>query len=472
MKAELTYFDKVWNDHVVLYLGNNTCLLHIDRHFLHELSGAISFKTLAEKDHMVRSTRLTFATLDHVLDTFPGRDDTTQIPQGADFIRGLREGCRRYGITLFDLDDERQGIVHVISPELGIAQPGSTLACGDSHTCTVGGIGAIGFGVGSSDGEVVLTSQCLTQTKPKNMRVNFEGVLPPGIFPKDLILYLIGQISARAGVGYAIEFGGAVIRSMEIEGRLSICNMAVELSARTGFIAPDDVVYQYLHGKPFSPKGALWDQAVAYWNSLPTDEAAHFDQEITIDCSKISPQVTWGTSPEHVIAVTGQVPDITHGSATSNATNTHRVYDYVGLLPGTTLEGLKIDAAFIGSCTNSRFSDLQIAAALLKGRKVAPHVQAICTPGSAAVKHQAEVEGIADVFKDAGFEWREPGCSLCMSGGAGGESFAPGARIISTTNRNFEHRQGKGVISHLASPATVALSAVAGKIADVRKVVQ
>ncbi|MDX1478589.1 MAG: 3-isopropylmalate dehydratase large subunit [Saprospiraceae bacterium] len=468
----LTYFDKVWNDHIVSDLGHNTCLLHVDRHFLHELSGAMSFKGLSEKGHKVRNAELTFATVDHVVDTVPGRSDLTQIPNGTEFIRGLRQGCRQYGVPLYDLGDDRQGIVHVISPELGLALPGTTLVCGDSHTCTVGGVGTIGFGVGSTDGEVALTSQCVILTKPRNMRVNFDGALPSGVYPKDLILYLIGQVSAKAGVGFAVEFAGEALRSMSIEGRLSICNMAVEMSARTGFIAPDSVTYEYLNGKPFAPQGALWDRAVAYWDSLRSDEAARFDEEISIDCSRISPQVTWGTSPEHVINIDNRVPGEADDATADDRADIRKAFAYTRLQPGMPLEGLAIDGAFIGSCTNSRFSDLEVAASILRGRKVAPHIQAICTPGSMAVKRRAEAAGIADIFKAAGFEWREPGCSLCMSGGAGGESFVPGARIISSTNRNFEHRQGKGVISHLASPATVAWSAVEGKIADVRKLVQ
>ncbi|MGB5326443.1 MAG: 3-isopropylmalate dehydratase large subunit [Pseudomonadales bacterium] len=466
----LTFFEKVWNEHVIENLGGNDFLIHIDRHFLHELSGALSLKGIKSANQGVRNANLTFAVLDHVVDTFPGRDDNPAMPGGAAFIRELREGCNRYDIPLFDLEDGRQGIVHVVAPELGLALPGCTFACGDSHTCTVGGIGALGFGVGPSDGEVILASQCLTMLKPESMRVNFEGKVAQGVFAKDLILNLIRNISADGGSGYVVEFDGPVIRSMPIEGRLTLCNMAAEFSARSGLVSPDGITFEYLADKPYAPKGELWDAAVAHWTSLRSDPGAAFQKEVTIDCTDIVPQVTWGTSPEHTIGIDEQVPypDSRHSDQVRKTMQ--KALQYTGLQPGQSIKGIKIDVAFIGSCTNSRYSDLEAAAAILEGRRVAPNVKAICSPGSTAVKRRAERDGIAKIFEEAGFEWRESGCSLCMSGSAGGETNPQGSRVISSTNRNFEHRQGRGVSSHLASPSTVAYSAIKGYIADVREV--
>jgi 3-isopropylmalate/(R)-2-methylmalate dehydratase large subunit len=465
-----TLFEKIWRDHVVKDLGNNTFLVYIDRNFLHEVSGAISFKGLAEAGRSVRRADLTYATIDHVVDTFPGRGDQPKIPRGGEFIRGLREGAARSGVTLFDLDSELQGIVHVISPALGIALPGSTLVCGDSHTCTVGGIGALAWGIGSSDSEHVLATQTLVQTKPAVMRVDFDGIPPGGVTAKDMILHLIGRITADGGNGYAIEYAGAAVSALSVEGRLTLCNMAIELSARTGMVAPDDVTFEYLCGTPFAPQGEMWERAIACWRALPSDPDATFDRVVVIDCTRLAPQVTWGTSPEHVVAIDGVVPDPAAADSARARLGIEKALAYTGLTPGTRLEGLPIEAAFIGSCTNSRLSDLRAAAAILEGRKVAPGVKAICTPGSTQVKRQAEAEGIDRVFKEAGFEWRESGCSLCMSAGASGETFGAARRVISSTNRNFENRQGRGVTSFLASPATVALSAVNGCISDVRKV--
>ena len=469
-RAPATLFEKIWGEHVVKDFGQNTYLLYIDRNFLHEVSGAISFKGLAEAQRAVRRPELTWATIDHVVDTFPGRGDQTKIPRGNDFIRGLREGVSRWGVPLFDLGSDFQGIVHVISPELGIALPGSTLVCGDSHTCTVGGVGALAWGIGSTDSEHVLVTQTLVQSKPETMLVDFDGVPPAGVTPKDLVLHLIGRITADGGNGYAIEFGGSAMRAMPVEGRLTICNMAIELSARTGMVAPDDVTFEYLCGRPFAPKGKAWDRALAHWRLLPSDPDAKFDRVVTIDCTNLAPQVTWGTSPEHVVAIDGVVPDPSDSDSARMRLGIEKALAYTGLTPGTRLEGLPIEAAFIGSCTNSRLSDLRAAAAILKGRKIASGLKAICTPGSTQVKRAAEAEGIDRIFREAGFEWRESGCSLCMSAGAAGEDFGGRRRVISSTNRNFENRQGRGVTSFLASPATVALSAVNGKISDVRKV--
>jgi 3-isopropylmalate/(R)-2-methylmalate dehydratase large subunit len=467
--SPLTLFEKIWNDHVIADFGDNTYLIHIDRNFLHEMSGALSFKGIDEAGRTVRHPELTFATIDHVVDTEPGRGVETKIPGGSEFIRALRNGTKKHGIRLFDLDDPFQGIVHVIAPELGIALPGNTIVCGDSHTCTIGGLGMLAWGIGSTDGEHVLATQTLVQTRPKTMLITFDGSLGEGVTAKDMILYLIGKIGADGGNGYAVEYAGSVVRRLSIEGRLTICNMSIEFSARTGFVSPDDKAIEYLYERPFAPKGQMWEKAVAYWKALPSDPGARFDREINIDCTDIQPQVTWGTSPEHVVAVDGFVPDPADSSRTDARLSMERALSYMGLAPGTQMENVKIGAAFIGSCTNGRLSDLQVAADILKGHKVSEGVRAICSPGSSQVKRSAEAEGLNKIFLEAGFEWREAGCSLCMSGGAGGESFDYQQRVVTTTNRNFEGRQGPHVRSHLASPAIVAASAVTGHITDPRK---
>lgn len=465
----LTYFGKVWKEHAVADLGQDVFLVHIDRHLLHEMSGAVSFVGLERSGYAVRNPGMTLATVDHVVETLPGRGDATRIPRGSEFIAGLRAGCRKSGIRLFDLGDAEQGVVHVIAPELGIALPGATLACGDSHTCTVGGVGTLGFGVGSSDGEAILATQCLLLVRPRTMRVRIDGVLAAGVTAKDAVLLLIRRMSAEGATGHAVELCGSAVAAMTVEERLTLCNMAAEFGARTAFVAPDDVTYEYLADRPFSPQGRLWDQAVDHWTSLRTDADARFDREVQIDCLGMAPQVTWGTSPEHVVGVCEPLPDPADADTAHRRDAMARALDYADLRPGMTLCGLKIDGAFIGSCTNSRLSDLRAAAMVLRGARVAPGVRAICTPGSMAVKRAAEAEGLDRIFTNAGFEWREPGCSLCMSGGAGGESFRPGSRVIASTNRNFEHRMGRDVRAHLASPATVAWSAVHGAIADVRQ---
>lgn len=461
-----TYFDKVWDDHVVADLGDNAWLIHIDRNFLHELSGAVSFKGLDEAGRRVRNPGMTFATIDHVVATDPGRGRTSLIPGGDEFMKGLAEGATRHGIKFFDIGDDRQGIVHVIAPELGVALPGCTFVCGDSHTTTLGGIGALSWGIGSSDGEHVLATQTLVVTKPQKMRVSFNGLTGKGVYAKDLILALIAKLGASAGSGYAIEFGGPAISALSVAGRLTLCNMAIEMSARLGFVPPDDKTFEYLQGRAYSPKGSDWDVACAYWQSLLTDNKAVFDCEHQVDCGVIEPQVTWGTSPEHSVAVTGVVPRVDDAPHASARASRARAIDYMGLAEGDRVDSLKIDGAFIGSCTNARLEDLQLACEVLRGRHVAPGLRAICVPGSMQVKIQAETEGLDEVFRSAGFEWREPGCSLCMS--AGGEKFGPQERVISTTNRNFEDRQGPRTRSHLASPATVAASAILGCITDPR----
>lgn len=469
MKKPVTLVEKIWNSHVIMDLGQNTYLIHIDRNFQHELAGATSLNGIDKAGRKIRNVELAFGVMDHVLDTHPGRGDETPIPGGTGFIREFRQRAINHGIRLFDIDDPNQGISHVIAPELGIALPGYTYVCGDSHTCTIGGIGALAFGIGSTDAEHVFATQTLIQTKPKNMRVIFNGKLGKEVSAKDMILYLIAHIGAAGGIEHAVEFAGPVIRNLPIDGRLTICNMAVEFSARTGIVAPDDITLDYFHGRPFAPKGETWDKAVEYWRTLQSDLGAHFDKEVVIDCGDIRPQVTWGTSPEHSVAVDGRVPDPAHAHDSHTRLTLERAISYIGLEPETPMENVKIDAVFIGSCTNARLSDLREAARILKGRKIAPGMRAVCSPGSYETKRRAESEGIDRIFSEAGFEWRESGCSMCMSGGAGGEGFSRGQHVLSTTNRNFEDRQGRGVRSHLASPVTVAASAITGHITDPRK---
>lgn len=462
-----TMLDKIWDDHIVRDFGDNTYLIHVDRAFLHELA-AVAFSSLKEAERPILSPELTFATVDHLLDTFPGRGDETLIPNGADFIRKLRAGAKESGVNFFDIQDPEQGIIHVMAPEQGIALPGTIFVCCDSHTSTIGGLGAMAWGIGTTDIEHAMATGCLIQTKPESMRVRFDGKRPDGVTAKDMILALIGQISADGGNGYAIEYAGEAIEALTIEERLTICNMSIELSARAGFVAPDEKTFAFLKGKPYAPKGESWDQAEGYWRSLASDSAARFDREVVVDVSRLSPQVTWGTSPEHVIGIADTVPAPDDAQTDREIASRHRAMSYMGLQPGTKVAGLALDAVFIGSCTNSRINDLREAAALLKGRRIAPGLMAICSPGSGETKRMAEAEGIDRIFIDAGFEWREPGCSLCMSGGAGGEAFPEHARVLSSTNRNFENRQGRNVRSHLGSPAMVAASALVGRITDPR----
>jgi 3-isopropylmalate/(R)-2-methylmalate dehydratase large subunit len=379
----------------------------------------------------------------------------------------MQVNCHDFGIVLIDVDDPRQGIVHVIAPELGISLPGCTLVCGDSHTATNGGIGAWAWGIGTTEVARVLATQTLIQKKPKTMRVNFAGAMQHGVCSKDLILYLIGKYGAAAGTGYAIEYAGPAIRRLAIESRLTICNMSIEFGARSGFIAPDDSTIEYLAGRPFAPTGALWERAVADWQRLPSDDDAQFDRELEVDCNAVRPQVTWGTSPQEVIAIDEHVPDPASVDDPVRRAPMANSFAYMGLTPGQSLEGLPIDYAFIGSCTNARLSDLELAAAVVRGRKVAAKVKALVVPGSTQVKAAAEARGLHKVFIESGFEWRESGCALCQN--FGGDEVGPGERCMSTANRNFEGRQGPKARTHLASPAMVAAAAISGKIVDVRR---
>lgn len=462
-----TIIDKLWDEHVVTDMGDGASLLYIDRIFLHERTGSVALKGLEAAGRTVRNPEQAFCTMDHIVDTTPGRTDDTRMPGGREFITSTRASARAAGITLFDLGDDRQGIVHVVSPEQGIALPGVTLVCPDSHTCTLGGLGALAWGIGSTEGEHALATKTLAVRKPRLMRIRFEGKLPPRVYAKDLILHLIHRFGASGGAGYAIEFAGSAIRSLPVEARLTLCNMAVEFGAWTGIIAPDELTFEYVRGRPFAPTPGQWDQAVAYWRTLPSDSDAAFDVEHEVDCSGLTPQVTWGTSPQHGGSIDGQVPDPAVEMDANRRQSAERALKYMGLAPGTPLIGVPIGAAFIGSCTNSRISDLREAAGVLRGRHVAEGVKAICVPGSTHVKKAAEAEGLDKVFRDAGFEWRESGCSMCFY--AGGESFGLEERVVTSTNRNFENRQGPRTRSHLASPATVAASAIAGALADVRK---
>ncbi|MET0247601.1 MAG: 3-isopropylmalate dehydratase large subunit [Sphingomonas sp.] len=458
-----TLFDKLWEQHRVARL-NGEDLIAIDRIFLHERTGAVALRSLAAAGRAVVDPARVFAVTDHIVDTRPGRTGTL-VPGGNSFLSATREETRAAGIRLFDVDDPDQGIVHVISPELAIVLPGATLVCPDSHTCSQGALGALAWGIGSTEAEHAMATGTLRLTRPRATRVTFEGALAPGVTAKDMALTLIARHGAGGGEGDAIEFAGDAVRALDIEGRLTLCNMATEFAAMSGFIAPDEVTFDYLHGRRFAPRGAEWDAAVAAWRELKTDPGARFDREIVIDAGAIVPMVSWGTSPQSAVGVDGRVPG--QGESGLGADGYARAIDYMGLAPGQPLDALPIDAAFIGSCTNSRIGDLRRAAALVKGRRVAAGLQALVVPGSSAVRRAAEAEGLDRIFVDAGFEWRMSGCSLCFY--AGGEGFAPGSRVISSTNRNFEGRQGPGIRTHIASPETVAASAIAGRIADPRE---
>ncbi len=448
-----TLFDKIWDAHHVAGTAGGTQLIAIDRVFLHERTGAAALNRMAEMGRAVMDPARVFAVMDHIVDTRPGRGDGTLMQGGESFITETRAACRAAGITLFDVNDREQGIVHVISPELGVVLPGVTLVAPDSHTCTQGAFGALAWGIGSSEAEHAMATGTLRLEEPRTMRVRFDGELGVGVTPKDMALHLIAAQSAIGGEGHAVEFAGQAVVALDMEGRMTLCNMATEFGAMAGFVAPDAKTFEYLAGRRYAP--ANFDHP--YWASLHSDEGAAFDHEIAIDASTIAPMISWGTSPEEAIPVDGKVPQ---GSA--------RVHDYIELAAGTRIAGTPVDVAFIGSCTNSRISDLRRAAAILKGRTIAPSIlKAMVVPGSSEVRRQAEAEGLDRTFIEAGFEWRMSGCSLCFY--AGGEGFPAGARTISSTNRNFEGRQGPGIKTHIASPETVAASALAGAIADPRE---
>ena len=461
-----TVFEKIWQAHRVVDLGSATALIAIDRVLLHERTGGVALQSLAAGGRVVACPEQAFATMDHVVDTRPGRTDATTMPTGTAFITATRDAARAAGIRLFDLGDPGQGIVHVLSPEQGIVLPGLTLVCPDSHTCSQGALGALAWGIGSTEAEHALATMTLRIDKPRTMRITIDGALAPGVTAKDLALHLLARFGSSGAKGHIVEYDGSAVRRLDVEARLTLCNMATELAAFSAIISADDVVFDYLKGRPFAPTGADWDAAVAHWRTLHTDPDAAFDVDYSVDAADVRPMVTWGTSPQHAVPLGEAVP--AHGAvaARDTAEAYGRALAYMGLQPGAAVIGLPIDAAFIGSCTNSRLSDLRRAAAILAGRHVAEGVRAICVPGSSQVKAAAEAEGLDRIFVAAGFEWRESGCSMCFF--AGGESFGAQERVISSTNCNFESRQGPGTRSHLASPETVAASALAGHIADPR----
>ncbi len=460
-----TMFDRIWDRHVVAELGDGWDLLWLDRILLHDLSGGRALRDVAERGLRVPHPARVFATADHAVSSAPGRTEGS-FPRGGALVRSLREECARQGITMFDLGTGGQGIVHVIAPEQAIVLPGVVLACGDSHTCTNGGVGALAFGIGASELAQALATQCLPQKRPGTFRIRFEGARGPGVTAKDMILHAIHRFGADAGTGMAMEYAGEAVRALSLEQRLTLCNLSIEIGAKIGMVAPDEVTFAYLHGRPYAPKGRDWDAALADWRTLPSDPEARFTRDEVVAMRDVEPQCTWGTSPEHGAAVSGHAPRPEDARDSAQAAAWKAALDYMGLEPGQRLAGTKVDWVFIGSCTNSRIEDLREAAAMLQGRKVAPHVTAWVVPGSEAVKARAEAEGLHATFRDAGFEWREPGCALCVA--ANGEAVPPGARCVSTSNRNFVGRQGTGARTHLASPATAAASALAGAIADPR----
>ncbi len=467
MTAGNTLLDKIWDRHVVARLDGGYDLLHVDRQLIHDLSGTRALKRLKELGHRVRNPGLNFATPDHTVSTAPGGD--ADGPFAERCVAPLRRLSREYGIRLFDVHQAGHGIVHIIGPELGLTLPGVTLVCGDSHTCTHGALGALAWGIGSSEVAHVLATQTVIQRKPRRLRVTVERALGPEVTAKDLILYLIGREGAAAGDGYAVEYAGPAVRALTIEARMTLCNLSIEMGAKIGMVAPDQATLDYVSGRRFAPQGEAWDLAVEHWRQLPGDDGAEFDREIAVDAAAVAPQVTWGTSPEHVIPVDGRVPDPAAEPDPARRRTLTAALDYAGLTPGMAIEGLAVDHVFIGSCANSRLSDLRAAARVIRGRKVAEGVRAWVVPGSRQVKLEAEAEGLDATFRAAGFDWRQPGCSMCVA--ANRETVPPGERCVSTSNRNFVGRQGPRSRTHLASPPMAAAAALSGHIADVRKLV-
>jgi 3-isopropylmalate/(R)-2-methylmalate dehydratase large subunit len=465
MNAPRTMFEKIWERHVIATRGEREALLYIDRNLVHDGSFH-AFGALAKEGRKVRKPRQTFAVVDHYVPTVGRERGLAGVtdPEVRGMIELLERNSKAHGIAHFGIDDPRQGIVHVVGPELGLTQPGITLACGDSHTSTHGALGAFAFGIGASQLKQILATQCLWQKKPRTLRVAVEGALGPGITAKDVILAIIAKIGTAGATGHVIEYAGSAIRSLTMEGRLTLCNMSIEAGARAGMVAPDEVTFQYLAGREYAPRGADWDKALPFWRTLPSDAGASYDREVTLDAPRLSPMVTWGTSPEDAAPVSGVVPDPREFNDLNKRSHGMQALAYMGLAPGMALTEIRIDRAFIGTCTNGRIEDLRAAAAVLKGRKAV--VPAWVSPGSTAVKHQAEAEGLDRIFRDAGLEWRASGCSSCAA--MNGDAVPAGMRCASTSNRNFEGRQGKGARTHLMSPAMVAAAAVTGRITDVR----
>ncbi len=467
-----TLYEKIWDAHVVERRDDGTCLIYIDRHLVHEVTSPQAFEGLRAAGRHVRRPDLTLAVPDHNLPTTPRvGPDGKRLPiadvESAQQLAALEVNAPQFGIRYIDATDAEQGIVHVVGPEQGFSLPGTTIVCGDSHTSAHGGMGALAFGIGTSEVEHVLATQTLQLSPSKTMEVRVDGTLGAGVGPKDVILAIVGKIGAAGGSGYVIEYTGNVFREMSVEGRLTVCNMSIEGGARAGLIAADDVTFAYLKGRPMAPQGAEWDKAVAWWRSLATDPGAAYDKVVVLDAADIAPCLTWGTSPEDVVAITGVVPDPMSFADPSKQIAAQKSLDYMGLTPGQRMQDVAVENIFIGSCTNSRIEDLRQAAAIAKGRHVAPNIrQALVVPGSGLVKRQAEAEGLDRIFIDAGFEWREPGCSMCLA--MNPDKVPPGERCASTSNRNFVGRQGPGARTHLVSPAMAAAAAVTGHLADVR----
>jgi 3-isopropylmalate/(R)-2-methylmalate dehydratase large subunit len=466
MAQPKTLFDKIWDNHVVDTQDDGTYLLYIDRHLVHEVTSPQAFEGLRNIGRKVRRPGATLAVADHnvpTTDRSAGIEDDESRLQ----VETLDKNCADFDIPYFSMNDPRQGVVHIIGPEQGFTLPGTTIVCGDSHTATHGAFGALAFGIGTSEVEHVLATQTLLQAPAKNMRVAVEGDLPVGVTAKDLVLTIIGTIGTAGGTGHVIEYTGAAIRALSMEGRMTVCNMSIEAGARGGLVAADQTTFDYLVGRPMVPKGAAWEAAITYWKTLKTDDGATFDTEVTINAADIVPQVTWGTSPEDVLPITGAIPDPSAAADDLKRQATARSLEYMGLEAGTPLDGIAVDRVFIGSCTNGRIEDLREAAEVAKGRSVADGVSAMVVPGSGLVKDQAEAEGLDAIFTEAGFEWREPGCSMCLAMNA--DRLEPGERCASTSNRNFEGRQGRGGRTHLVSPGMAAAAAVSGHLTDVRK---
>jgi 3-isopropylmalate/(R)-2-methylmalate dehydratase large subunit len=461
-----TLFEKIWNAHLVTQRTDGRELIYIDRHVLHELHAPHAFEVLEKQQRPVRRPDLTFSSQDHTVSTQPGRTDDTN-PSGAAFIKAMREGSRKNGIKVFDLGDPDQGISHVVAPELGMVLPGATHAVPDSHASTVGGLGALAFGVGTTELGHILATQVMAMKRPKRMLVRLEGKLAPHVTAKDVALRIIAEIGVAGARGHVVEYAGSAIRAMPIEQRMTLCNLNIEMGGRSGFVGPDDTAFQWIAGRPYAPKGALWDRALAHWRTLKSDDGAEFDREVALDCTGLEPQITWGTDPSQVLDISGRVPDPSAAPDQGKRAAMESALAYMGLQPGMALAGLPVNRVFIGSCTNARLPDLQTAADVVRGRRVAAGVVAMVVPGSSTVKREAEAAGLDQVFRDAGFFWGESGCSMCAGGN--GDRGEPGERIVSTTNRNFENRQGPKVRTHLVSPATAAATAIAGRIADVRQ---
>ena len=466
MSEPRTLYDKIWDSHVVHEREDGFCVLYVDRHLVHEVTSPQAFEGLRTAGRTVRRPDATLAVADHNVPT-TDRSGGIEDEESRIQVETLSENCAAFGVPLFDMNDARQGIVHIIGPEQGFTQPGNTIVCGDSHTATHGAFGALAFGIGTSEVEHVLATQTLIQQPSKNMRITVDGDLPEGCSAKDLILAIIGKIGTAGGTGHVIEYAGPAIQALSMEGRMTVCNMTIEAGARAGLIAPDQTTFDYLQGRPMGPQGEDFDRAVAYWRTLPSDDGAKYDTEVTLRADDIAPHVTWGNSPQDVLPITGAVPDPAAEADPEKQASMELALEYMGLEAGTPLAEINVDRVFIGSCTNGRIEDLRSAAAVAKGRKVADHVDAMVVPGSGLVKSEAEAEGLDKIFIEAGFEWREPGCSMCLAMNA--DRLEPGERCASTSNRNFEGRQGFRGRTHLVSPAMAVAAAVTGHLADVRE---